>query len=68
MLSKDQLDQRSIVRVESKPRFDTRAAAQSFIGEQLVTTTTSTTTTTTTTTTTIPTTTTAVAPTAAPAG
>jgi protein phosphatase len=66
VLSKDQLDQRSIVRVQAKPRFDTRAAAQSFIGEQLVTTTTSTTTTTTTTT--IPTTTTTVAPTTAPAG
>jgi protein phosphatase len=68
VLFRDQLDQPSIARVESKPRFDTRAAAQNFIGEQLVTTTTSTTTTTTTTTTTIPPTTTTVAPPAAPSG
>ncbi len=68
VLSRNQLDQRSIERVDSKPRFDTRAAAQNFIGEQLVTTTTAppTTTTTTTTTTTIPPTTT-LAP-AAPSG
>jgi PPM family protein phosphatase len=65
VLLRVQLDDRSIDRVQSKPRFDTRAAAQNFIGEQLVTTTTSTTSTTTTTTTIAPTTTTTVAPTTA---
>jgi serine/threonine protein phosphatase PrpC len=58
-LSRNQLDEQSISRVESRPEFDTRTAAENFIDDQLETTTT---TSTTTTTTTIPPTTTTVAP------
>ena len=47
VVSKEQLDQQSIDRVESEPEFDSRQAAENFVGEQLATTTTTTTTTTT---------------------
>jgi serine/threonine protein phosphatase PrpC len=52
--TRDELDEASIERVESEPRFDSRSSADRFIVEQLDATTTSTSTTTTTTTTTVP--------------
>jgi hypothetical protein len=58
VLAREQLDQQSIDRVEGEPDFDSRQAAENFVGEQLATTTT---TSTTTTTTTVPATTTTVA-------
>jgi protein phosphatase len=61
VLSRAQLDDQSISRVQSRPQFDSAEAAANFVDDQLETTTT--TSTTTTTTTTIPPTTTTVAPT-----
>jgi hypothetical protein len=66
-LNRDDLDDQSVERVESRFRFDSRAAAEDFLAGQLVTTTTSTTTTTTTTTTVPATTTPPTSPPATPA-
>ena len=35
VVSKEQLDQQSIDRVEGEPEFDSRQAAENFVGEQL---------------------------------